>query len=215
MSNVYMYVVARDFGFAPNPFHGYCTLATCKPKIRNPAQINDWVIGMGGSRLDATGRCIYAMRVSNKITFNDYWNDIEYVEKKPIRNGSNKMMVGDNIYFRDEKGKWHQADSHHSKADGTINQDNLERDTQSDKVLISNHFFYFGEEAPSIPQKFLSDIGYTNHIGHSKFDLEACAALIDWLETNYKHGLNFVMGDPLEFSDSHGRYTGQGSKIIK
>ena len=34
MSRVYMYVVDRDFGFAPNPFHGVRTLATCKPPIR-------------------------------------------------------------------------------------------------------------------------------------------------------------------------------------
>src|SRR5712671_5339411 len=31
---LYSYVVARDFGFAPNPFFGVCTLATCKPDIR-------------------------------------------------------------------------------------------------------------------------------------------------------------------------------------
>ena len=30
---LYSYIVARDFGFAPNPFYGFCTLATCKPKI--------------------------------------------------------------------------------------------------------------------------------------------------------------------------------------
>ncbi|MEW6499812.1 MAG: hypothetical protein AB1589_46215, partial [Cyanobacteriota bacterium] len=74
MSRIYIYAIVRDFGFAPNPFHGYCTLATCKPKIRNPAKVGDWVIGMGGSkRLKATGRCIYAMCITEKITFNEYW----------------------------------------------------------------------------------------------------------------------------------------------
>ncbi len=28
----------RDYGFAPNPFHGICTLATCKPVIRRVAR---------------------------------------------------------------------------------------------------------------------------------------------------------------------------------
>ena len=70
MGRVYIYVVARDFGFAPNPFHGFCTLATCKPRIRRKAEVGDWVIGMGGDRLNATGRCIYAMRVSAKVNFN-------------------------------------------------------------------------------------------------------------------------------------------------
>jgi len=48
MNSVFIYVVDRDFGFAPNPFHGYCTLATCKAKIRNQARVGDWVIGNGG-----------------------------------------------------------------------------------------------------------------------------------------------------------------------
>ena len=72
---LYIYVVARDFGFAPNPFHGYCTLATCKPGIRNSASIDDWIMGVGGSRLNATGRCIYLMKVTEIINYNDYWKD--------------------------------------------------------------------------------------------------------------------------------------------
>lgn len=35
MAKGYSYVVARDFGFAPNPFNGFLTLATCKPKSEN------------------------------------------------------------------------------------------------------------------------------------------------------------------------------------
>jgi hypothetical protein len=51
MANVYVYVVDRDFGFAPNPFYGVLTLATCKPRIRSVASMGDWVIGVGGARL--------------------------------------------------------------------------------------------------------------------------------------------------------------------
>ena len=79
-----MYVVARDFGFAPNPFHGYCTLATCKPRIRKKARVNDWVIGMGGSRLKATGKCIFAMRVTEIITFDECWVNPIFLDKKPM-----------------------------------------------------------------------------------------------------------------------------------
>lgn len=42
---IFSYVVSRDFGFAPNPFFNFCTLATCKPKIRKDAKIGDWIIG--------------------------------------------------------------------------------------------------------------------------------------------------------------------------
>ena len=44
--NFYVYVVAKDGGFAPNPFHGVCTLACCKPRIRSRARIGDWVLGL-------------------------------------------------------------------------------------------------------------------------------------------------------------------------
>jgi hypothetical protein len=103
MSSVYLYVVDRDFGFAPNPFHGCCTLATCKPAIRSTAATGDWVFGMGGSRLDATGRCVFAMQITKKLSFDEYWSDSRYAVKKPVRNGSRTMLVGDNIYHRDSK----------------------------------------------------------------------------------------------------------------
>jgi hypothetical protein len=139
-----MYVVARDFGFAPNPFHGVCTLATCKPAIRRTAQIGDWIVGMGGSRLRAKGRCIFAMRVSGSPSYDHYWSDPTYRDKRPVRNGSRKMMVGDNIYHHDPKdGTWLQADSHHSQPDGTLNVHNLERDTKTNRVLVSQHFFFW------------------------------------------------------------------------
>ena len=35
---LYSYVFDHDYGFAPNPFHGVCTLATCKPSIREHAE---------------------------------------------------------------------------------------------------------------------------------------------------------------------------------
>src|SRR5438270_9966592 len=107
MSDLFMYVVDRDFGFAPNPFHGYCTLATCKPGIRKHAAIGDWVWGMGGSRLQATGKLVAAMRLTRAVSFNEYWADIEFADKKPIRNGSSRMLVGDNIYHREiDGGAW-------------------------------------------------------------------------------------------------------------
>ena len=31
MTKLYSYIVATDSGFSPNPFHGFCTLACCKP----------------------------------------------------------------------------------------------------------------------------------------------------------------------------------------
>lgn len=216
MGKVYIYVVARDFGFAPNPFHGYCTLATCKPGIRHKAGLDDWVIEMGGTRLKASGRCIFAMRVTQKITFNEYWTNLAYLDKKPVRNGSRIMMVGDNIYHFDSEGrKWRQANSHHSNSDGSMNERNLSTDTKSDKVLISRHFFYFGKEAPVVPVELLNVIGYDNGRNYRVFDANGCTELIRWLDGAFKKFPNQVAADPYDFSDCHARYSGTGNKILK
>jgi hypothetical protein len=213
MSKVYIYVIDRDFGFAPNPFHGCCSLATCKPGIRGSAEIGDWVIGMGGARLKATGRCIFAMEVTEKLTFNEYWASRIYFDKRPVRNGSNKMLVGDNIYHRDSSNtKWCQEDSHHSNPDGTANIHNLHTDTKKDKVLISRKFFYFGKEAPVVPPQILKTIGYKNSRNYRVFDAGLCIALINWLK-QFSRSFNQIQADPFDFDQSEKRYSAENNKI--
>lgn len=209
-----MYVVDRDFGFAPNPFHGTCTLATCMPRIRAKAAPDDWVVGMGGARLKATGRCIYAMRVTQTMTFNDYWADTSFFDKRPVRNGSSVMMVGDNIYHRDRADvPWQQLDSHHSNPDGTINPLNVNKDTSADRVLVSRDFYYFGQMAPMVPGAILKALGYKNGIGHRKFNSTDSAAFVTWLRNEHKMERNLVMADPFDFEQSDKRYSGKGSSL--
>lgn len=215
MPNVYIYVVRRDFGFAPNPFHGYCTLATCKSPIRARAQVGDWVIGMGGARLKATGRCIFAMKVTEQpITFSAYWSDPTHRDKRPVRNGSRKMMVGDNIYHRVSRSRiWQQADSHHSNPDGTENAHNVENDTKADRVLLSKHFFYFGRKAPVVPVSALESLGYRNGRHYRIYSESDCTDLLSWLTQSFGHELNIVVADPFDFASSDKRYSAGDDKI--
>jgi hypothetical protein len=210
----YFYVVARDFGFAPNPFHGVCTLATCKPAIRRTARVGDWVFGVGGSKLKGVGRCIFAMKVTDAMAFDAYWSDPAFFDKRPVRNGSRRMMLGDNIYHRGDDGAWLQADSHHSRFDGSPNQHNLQRDTSGDRVLISRHFYYFGSGAPTIPPAYLSAIGFQNTIGHRVYGLERCADLLRWLETSFSSELNTVVALPFQFRESAARYSVHDDRIV-
>lgn len=93
---LYSYIVARDFGFAPNPFFKFCTLATCKPKIRKHASVGDWVIGTGAKvRYGYSGRLVYAMQVSEILDFDTYWNDERFLQKRPNLNGSLAVLYGD------------------------------------------------------------------------------------------------------------------------
>ena len=212
-----MYVVDRDFGFAPNPFHGVCTLATCKPKIRSVATVGDWILGMGGSRLKATGRCIFAMRISRKLTFNDYWNDLEFRVKIPARNGSRRLQVGDNIYHQDPiSNEWLQEDSHHSYPDGSPNPYNINNDTQTNSVLVSDNFFYFGREAVKIPQDLLDKLGYGNPRSHRRFrSSEPANALVQWINSTYQKQANQVISDPFDFEYTSARYSTQTNKVTK
>ena len=151
---LFSYVVARDYGFAPNPFFRICTLATCKPKIRKPASIGDWIIGTGSKPKGRRGYLVYAMCVTETMTFNEYWEDERFQRKKPNLRGSMKQAFGDNIYFKDDAGEWHQQDSHHSCEDGSPNLHNIRNDTQTDRVLLSKEYSYWGGPGPEIPSEF-------------------------------------------------------------
>lgn len=209
MSRVLSYVVLYDYGFAPNPFHGWCTLATCKPAVRRAAQVGDWVVGTGASANDRRGRLVHAMRVDEIATFDDYWNDPRFRDKRPVRRGSLRQRHGDNIYHRDAGGHWVQQDSRHSNPDGSPNPDHVAKDTSADAVLLSRHFVYYGGDGPPVPERFRAWEGprwtgrrwddstpVTHDIcaGRTKTRLPPafCDAFVTWIET-LEHGYH---GDP-------------------
>ncbi|MFM7021334.1 MAG: hypothetical protein ACKOXB_00025 [Flavobacteriales bacterium] len=199
---IYSYLIEHDLGLAPNPFGRYCTIAVCKPEIRRSKKlaIGDWLIGTGSKALEhATGRkltdkLIYAMKVTEKITLEQYWDDPRFQYKKPVMNGALVTMYGDNFYHRDESGKWIQEDSAHCKLDGTCHQEHLEKDTGGDNVLISEHFYYFGDQAPKIPNE-LSEVCHTTQ-GQKKITDQLALNTVTWIEQNFKLGIN---GDPLNW----------------
>ena len=205
---VYSYVIEHDFGLAPNPFGRYCTLAVCKPKIRGSSKlkVGDWILGTGSKAIEiSTGKkwlrrkLIYAMQVTEIITFDDYWSDPRFQYKKPKMNGSRVAMFGDNFYHTDENGNWIQEDSAHSMQDGSCNQGHLKKDTSGRYVLISEHFYYFGTNAPTIPNEFLEMC--KEGIGEKKFEnIQLADDFINWVTTNFKTGIH---GDPLSWERSN------------
>lgn len=215
-SHLYVYSITRDFGFAPNPFHSYCTLATCKPRIRKSAKVGDWVMGVGGSNLgDAKRRCIFLMRVTEKLTFDDYWGEERFILKRPVRNGSRVQMLGDNIYHRDQHGDWIQEDSHHSNPDGSVNELNLTRDTGStNAVLISEFFYYFGDQAVDLD---LNSIGFVRIRDYIKIELSQSAEaqlIISALHKAWSSHKNTVISDPVQFLHSDKRADQQTGKVL-
>lgn len=188
MARVHSYVVRYDSGFAPNPFYGHCTLATCKPGIRRSAQVGDWVIGCGsnarGVRLG--GHIVYAMRVSEALSFDQYAVDPRFLTKMPFRNGSRKQSCGDNIYHRpNTSAEWFQRDSFHSNVDGTTNFKHVRRDTSINRVLLSDDYVYFGGMGPKFPASLRDRNGrpiWKNGIGVTSFDdAQLLAEFEGWL----------------------------------
>lgn len=214
--SVFVYVVARDFGFAPNPFFGYCTLACCKPKIRSKAMVGDWICGIAGSKLKKPGHCVFGMRVTEALSFDAYWSDERFSVKRPVRNGSRAMLLGDNIYHRaSEADEWQQEDSHHSRPDGLPDRSNVDRDTQTNRVLISEDFTYFGRSAPEVPHGVFDAMGYENRIGHRKFPRIAAEPLLDWFRSEARRSDGPVVDDPFQFRQSAARFSSGSNKIIE
>lgn len=185
MPKLYSYVQLRDYGFAPNPFHGVCTLATCKPGIRAKAEVGDYVLATGTVDRFPSGKTVYAMRVTEAMTFDEYWTEPRFAVKRPVLNGSSKWQYGDNIYHR-VGGTWIQADSHHSYEGGGQNPYNLARDTSVDRVLVSDRFTYWGRAGPPVPEQFRDwngvDVVHYG-IGHRcRFEETLVEACIEWLE---------------------------------
>ena len=159
----YSYVIPRDFGFAPNPYFEYCTLATCKPRIRKGAQIGDWIGAFGSARMTISKKLVVLMQVEEILTFDEYWED----------------------------DRWVQEPSHHSNTDNSINYLNLNRDTKVDRVLVATEFYYFGSNAISMPEEFefLIGKGRNHRICNDETMIQK---FIDYVRHEYRIGIHGI-----------------------
>lgn len=249
---VYEYVMTSDSGFAPNPFHGTCTLACCKPKIRKgvaneifgkikktlasdkrltkekkeeilkdlgleateeelknfDSQIKDlflrgdegllksigcqskeefikeqkiYIIGLAGKQLkEKLGKAgedknpmVYVMRVTDILTYDQYYHDDKYKEKIPhgfnvvdANDNTSINWCGDNIYKSVEgqnpdAGELAVKKAFHDKND-------KKHDLSGEYVLVSDaeNFIYYGKKAGEAP-----DVGEAyNYVGHKKIN---------------------------------------------
>ncbi len=201
VSRLYTYIVRYDIGFAPNPYYGVCTLATCKPRIRGKARIGDWVAGVGSKQKGQQGQLVFALRVEEALSYDEYWGDPRFQQKKPNRAGSLKQRYGDNIYHRSSNGtSWIQEDGRHSLEDGSPNMRHVERDTSAPRVLLSETFVYYGNHAVEIPDKLRNwqgqDMGLPGRSYRCNYPDELRDAFTTWLESQVHLG---IAGEPLDW----------------
>ena len=201
---LYVYVVTSDGGHAPNPFHGFCTLATCKPQIRKKAQKDDWIAGISPKQRGHNRRLVYAMRVDDDLTYDEYWDDRRFELKKPIWEGTPKQRCGDNYYHRSPEGSWIQEPGDHSHKDSSQNMYFTRKDTRVPRVLVSeNTFVYYGKNSIEIPDALCNgDNRVVQNCGRGhrcNFSENFRQDFIEWLEEQKHIG---VAGEPRDWPPS-------------
>jgi len=94
---LYCYKMTHDTGFAPNPYHGVLTLATCKPVIRRCAKPDYWVSGWASNVVqdnnkkytDKAQKLIYLAKISEVISYKEYW------ENYPQKNNRSSQSIAE------------------------------------------------------------------------------------------------------------------------
>ncbi len=149
-TTLFSYCIPYDYGAAPNPFWGLCTLAICKPIIRRVAKEGDWVVGTGSVNSpigNVSGRVVYAMRVTRKMTMKEYdqFTQSEFPGKVPLRESADpRRLYGDSIFDFSTPIPSLRPSVHNEK--------NRSTDLSGECVLLSDHFFYFGDQPVALPE---------------------------------------------------------------
>lgn len=189
---LYTYIIPVDDGAGPNPFHGVCTLAICKPVIRRTARVGDWVAGLGSRRAPSgnlEGMLVYAMKVERVLSLAEY--DRMAREKWPgkIPNFSHQRYpdyLGDCIYdFTSSTTNPKLRKSVHTA-------ENRKTDLSGKNVLLSKHFYYLGKDAKRLPTQ-LKHIIHQGQ-GHRKIEDKAVVRSFEaWVTRELRPGRN---GEP-------------------
>lgn len=197
MSKLFSYRVRFDFGSAPNPFGGLCTLAICKPKIRRAAGVGDWIVGTGSSQTplgDISHKVVYIMHVTAKMTMMEYdeFTGSKLPHKIPnMASPDPSKRAGDSIYNYSTHNASMCPIMRPSVHSG--NPINRTRDLSGKYVLLSDHFFYFGNKPESLPEELLPIVpkgrGHQSHVNDPYID-----SFMDWVQS-LKHEPG-IIGSP-------------------
>lgn len=147
MSRLIAYVVKHDYGFAPNPYGGFLTLATCKPGIRDAARVGDVLLGTGSVRNVGCDGLIYAARISEIVSTAAYGDQARFAIKRPVAGQGKERQLGDNIYHLDGDQWVQRQNPFHDEG-------NQATDLSSLRVLVCSEFWYFGDTAPDLAAHF-------------------------------------------------------------
>lgn len=170
------YKLTHDSGFAPNPFHGTLTLATCMVKIRSTRQRGDWVAGFASAKLVDLARAngveipsmglIYLARVSEVMSLGCYFEDPRFALKKNKIDSPHEIeRAGDNIYHHDATGAYAQVRNLHHEPGY------LPHDVSGINALVCADFWYLGRKC------FVPEGGWRSLLGSQRIEKARLSAL--------------------------------------
>lgn len=177
---IFVYVLAHDGGFAPNPFHGWCTLACCKPAIRRRVRPGDWVVGLTPRSLG--NHVAYAMKVDESLSFEDYWRDARFEAKRPRWQAGVPLVekCGDNCYEPVPGGFRQLPSAHWDHKNNREHQEAKAKDLRGKQVLVARRFCYFGADAVLLPESV--SFRFPERFHRVNFSDQERAALVAFLD---------------------------------
>ncbi|MDE5880856.1 MAG: hypothetical protein K2H60_03925 [Muribaculaceae bacterium] len=212
MNYLRCYLMTYDTQFAPNPFYGILTLATCKPVIRRKAEIGDWISGWTAMEVrDKENKkhtfkdgqkMIYLARITDKMTFAEYWE--KYPEKRPVslssittekrcgrgcggkKQENTSYNSGDNIYKPYHKNDKTGEISYEQLENSSHKPDEADHDLSGKYVLLCDEFYYFGvNNALDVPKEI-----FNYAVPRSKkIELAHLTGFVDYIRTNFEPGI--------------------------
>ncbi len=171
IQGMYSYVVEHDYGRSPNPNGGFCTLAFCKFS-EDGVRRNVVEMAEVGDWIVGTGGNNELSAGHGKLVYAMLVTE--------------KMTLQD--YFHDLRFKRRSGNELHLAG-------------STDRyALISDHFFYFGRNAPEFEKRHLAYPIEKRGRSHrsTSFKKEFIADFVAWLEENFTAGIH---GDPCAACD--------------
>ena len=162
IQRMYSYVVEHDCGISPNPYDGFCTLAFCKFS-EDGRRRNVVEMAEVGDWIVGTGGESKLSAGHGRLVYAMLVTE--------------KMKLQD--YFVDPRFK-HRAGN---KEQFTKRTDRF--------ALVSNHYYYFGRNAPRFEERHVGKIekrgsGYKS----TSLKLDFITDFVKWLEENFTPGIH-------------------------
>lgn len=133
--NIFVYKLVADNGGAPCVYNGILSLSICKPRIRQSANVGDWIIGFGGKSVEKLReRLIYIAQVTEVIENGDYYALDNYRDRPDCI----YKRVGNDYEFDDSKQFHGPDDLTHDLGHAPV--------YDRARNLLCNRFVYFGRE---------------------------------------------------------------------